>query len=254
MDIIALTPTLILSYFLIFLRISSCMMVIPGVGERYIPTRFKLLLSLMVALVCYPMTVGYLPDQLPNSVIALSLLMIKEIIIGVFFGLMARILINASHIAGMIIGYQSGLATAVLFDPNTGAQGSAIGSFLTLIAITLFIATDAHHLLLLAVVDSYRFIAPDTALMIGDMSEFITTIVAESFLIAVKISSPFIVIGLLMYLAAGIMSRIMPNMQIFFVLMPIQILLGFVLLAMILIVTMMWYMETMQEIISTFIS
>ena len=154
----------------------------------------------------------------------------------------------------MIIGYQSGLAAAVMFDPNTGAQGSTIGAFLTLLSTVLFLVTDLHHLLLIAVIDSYSLFVPATDLMIDDMTHFIVRVVAESFLIAMKISTPYIILGLLLYIGAGIMSRLMPNMQIFFVLMPVPIMLGFLILAITLPVVMLWYMEHVQEMIGLFLS
>ena len=253
MDITALTVSNILGYALIFVRISSCMVSMPGISERYVPVRIRLLIAITMTIATYPLVEEYLPKNTNLHVLELFIIIIKEITIGLFFGLTARIILSSSHVAGMIIGYQSGLASAVMFDPNTGSQGSTIGAFLTLVTTVLFFTFDLHHLLLLAVMDSYSLFPINGDIFSSDMSHFITKTVAESFLIAIKLSAPYIVLGLLMYIGAGITSRLMPNMQVFFVLMPVQILIGFGLLAITLSVSMLWYMNKVKDKIGVFI-
>ncbi|MCH2037436.1 MAG: flagellar biosynthetic protein FliR [Rickettsiales bacterium] len=253
MEFSQITVAAVYSYMLIFTRVGACIMVMPGVGERYVPVRIRLLIALVITVIVQPLAAPYLPEAIPTAPLGLFLIVLNEVVVGVFFGLVARLLISTSHMAGMIIGYQSGLAAAMMFDPNTGAQGSTIGAFLTLISTVLFLLTDLHHLLLIAVVDSYSLFIPANDIMSDDMAHFITHVISESFLIAMKISAPYIVIGLLLYLGAGIMSRLMPNMQIFFVLMPVPIMIGFVILAITLPVVMLWYMEHIREMIGLFI-
>ncbi|MCD6034917.1 MAG: flagellar biosynthetic protein FliR [Rickettsiales bacterium] len=226
-------------------------MVMPGIGESYIPPRVRLLASLTISLVLLPTLTPVLPSM-PSDVPSLFLDVGGEITIGAFIGLLTRMFISVMHMAGMIIAYQSGLASAVMFDPTSESQGTTIGNFMALTAVALLMITDFHHLMLYALRDSYHVFAPGAKLPVGDMAETATATLADAFLIALQFSSPHIVIGLLLYLTAGLMSRVMPNMQVFFILMPLQILLSIFVMAVTLSGGMLWYIGHMQEQIGIF--
>ena len=107
---------------------------------------------------------------------------------------------------------------------------NALRSFLTLLGITLVFATDLHHLVIAALNDSYNIFAPGQVPLVGDMAHHITRVVTTAFRIGIQLSAPFLVFGLLFNLGLGVLSRLMPQMQVFFVGMPLSILLGLLLL------------------------
>lgn len=214
---------------IVFTRMGGALTMLPGFGESYISIRWRLLMALSVSLLMAPLLEPYLPP-IPPDPARLLFLLTGELFIGIFVGLVARFLIAAMHVAGMIISYQSSLALATQFDATQAAQGSIIGNLLTISALMLIFALDLHHMLLRGVADSYTLMEPGIFPPIEDMSNYLSSLASHVFRVGVQFAAPSIVIGLLIYLSAGILGRLMPNMQVFFVMMPLQLLVGFFIL------------------------
>ena len=160
---------------------------------------------------------------------------------------MARMMIAALHTAGVIIGFQTSLANAQLFDPVNAEQGSLIGSFLNVLGVFLIFATNLHHMMLIAVIDSYSLFVPGAALPIADFSSTATKVLSGSFVLAMQMSAPFIVMGMLFYLGLGLLARLMPQVQVFFIAMPMQIFLGFMVMGATLSAGMLWFLSSFQN-------
>lgn len=207
-------------------RVGSGLMVMPGIGEAYVSSRARILLAVAIAVVIAPVIGPKLPP-LPSSAWGMGLLLLAEIYIGVALGLVCRIMISAMHVAGMTMAYQSGLALATQFDASQAAQGSMMGNLLSITAILVIFGTDLHYLMLRGLSDSYDIFTPGAYLPVEDFASYFSRLFADVFTLGIKLASPAIVVGLLLYLGAGVLARLMPNMQVFFVLMPPQIYLGF---------------------------
>lgn len=249
----SLTVSFIFSVLLIFCRIGACFMVLPGFSELYIPIRSRLFFALSISLVLFPVVKSSLP-ALPASPMMLFLLLLGEIVVGLFIASITKIITSTMHAVGLIVATQSGLGSAMLFDPNQGAQGAIVGNFLTMIVVTLLFVTDMHYILLRGLGESYSLFPPGEIPDTGDMSELITHTMVKSFDVGIKIAAPQLVLGLLVILAGGILSRVMPALQIFFLMMPIQILISFFLLATTLSAGMMWYLGYYEESLTGFFS
>jgi flagellar biosynthesis protein FliR len=229
MDINLLETYLVSQLFavlLVFARMGSALITMPGFAEPYISIRARLLLSLAFSFALAPFLEKFLP-ALPDDPFHLAIMLLGEIAVGLMMGTVARFLMSMMHVAGMIISFQSSLALATQFDTTQASQGSVFGNFLSLSAVLYIFALDLHHVLLRGVADSYTMFTPGELPPFGDMSEYLSILLQEIFEIGVLLASPFIVVGLLLYLAAGILARLMPNMQVFFVIMPLQLLLSF---------------------------
>jgi flagellar biosynthetic protein FliR len=233
-------------YFLVFCRVGSALMLLPGFGEFYVPARIRLLFALAVSLILLPVVEPLLPKAPPQAMAAFVVIS-GEVVAGLFIGALARILQSILHIAGMIIAFQSSLASAILFDASQGSQGSVVGSFMTIFGITLLFVTNLHHVLLEGLVASYQLFGPETFPPVDDFAKSAVVLMSESFLVALKISSPLVVVGLLVYLGSGMMSRLMPNMQVFFVIIPLQVLVSFYVLMISLSATMLWYLQHFES-------
>lgn len=220
---------------------------VPGMGESYVTSRARLAIGLTVSAFLYPILYELLPQQIPNSLIEIAKILIFETTIGVFFGLLLRIIQASLHIAGMKIAYMSGLSTATLFDVNQSTQGSVIGGFLTVVGITLFFTTNLHHILIIGITESFSFLRVNGDLPTEDFAFLSFTFLSDAFLIAFKISAPVIIVGLMLYLVAGLMGRLMPNMQVFFVLLPVQIFIGFLFLGLSLSTFFLVYINFFEE-------
>lgn len=213
------------AFFLIFCRIGSAMLSMPGFSETYVPTRIRLMFALAFSIVMTPLLQDRMP-MLPNNVLALFVLMSGEILVGLFLGLMVRTLLTVVHSAGNIIATQSSLAVAAAFDPTSANQSAVMGNLLSIMAITAFFALNLHHLMIAAVAQSYDVFTPGRFPSVADMSTLNTRIFADSFRLGVILAGPHIAYSLLFYLAGGLMSRLMPNFQIFYVMVPLQIILA----------------------------
>ncbi len=225
-------------------------MLIPGIGETYVTSTIRLVLALAISLIMMPVISPTLPTVLPNSTLSLFTLLFAEIMVGLFIGSMVRLMLSLMHVAGMVIAFQSSLASALLFDVNQGNQGSVVGGFMTLLAVTVIFTSNLHHLIFIGFTQSYDLfkvgVFPDTA----NFSDMATKMVSDGFNVGVKIAAPVLVVTLLLYLAAGIMSRLMPSMQIFFVMVPAQIFITFFIMMITLSTGMMLYLEYYHSAIS----
>ena len=247
-----LLPTTVFALLLIFARLGTALMLLPGFGESYISVRIRLLLALLVSLVIHPAVAPTLPPM-PASPAALFLLVFGEVFIGLFLGTLSRTLMAALSVGGMMIATVTGLANALTNDPTAAQQGSIAGSFLSTLALLIIIVLDLHHLLLRGVIDSYQLFIPGQPLLTGDMSQMISRVVAKAFLLGFQIASPFIAIGLIFNLGLGLLSRLMPQMQIFFIAIPLQILIGLAVLMIALPAIMGWFIAGFQEFTLPFV-
>lgn len=243
---------LVYQFMLIFCRIGAAMMMLPAISESYISARSRLIVGVIISFILVPIIGDSLP-ALSSSAISLIILITKELIIGFFIGSVAKIILSAMHTAGMIMGYQSGLATASLFDPGQGGQSSIFGIFLTFVTVLIIFVTNMHHLFLQGAIDSYNLFPPGDIIPTRGFMEMISKTTSSAFLTGFKIAAPHIVIGLILYLGAGVMGRLMPQMQVFFILLPIQILAGFFLLMITLSATMIWFTDYYIEIMGSLI-
>ncbi len=242
-----LTALAMFHYFLLFCRIGSAIMLMPGLGEGFVSPTIRAVLALLITLVVYLPLKNTLPPVQPDNLAQLTALVFGEIAVGLFIGGMMRLLLSLWHIAGMLIALQSGLASATLFDPNQGTQGAVIGVFLNIVAVTLIFATDGHHLMLMGIIDSYQTFVVGHLPPMGDFSDFAAKTLSSAFRQAFMIASPVMVVGLFMNVMAGIMARLMPSMQVFFIMMPIQILVSFIIMMVTISAGMMWYLRYFKD-------
>ena len=240
-------PNTAFLYILLFSRIGAILMLMPALGEDMIPMRMRLSFALAFTLVLYPLLSPSLPSM-PEDVMAIIGLIFHELAIGIILGAIVRITVMATQVAGAIIAFQAGLSSAMAADPTqVGVQGAVFGSFLSFLGMVLIFATDLHHMALAATYDSYMVFPLDAPLMFDDAAQLAIRTVAGAFSVGIQMSAPFIVFGLVFNLGAGILARLMPALQVFFLLMPANIMIGLVLLAMLLTMMMGWYISAFEN-------
>jgi flagellar biosynthetic protein FliR len=226
---ISVLPQLAAAFMLVFARVGAMVMLLPGFGETNIPTRIKLSIALLLTLIILPLhRTAYQVDM--SSLTPLMTLMLHEIIVGVVLGATARVTLSALQVAGSVIAQQLGLGFVTAIDPTQGQQGLLIGNFLTILGLTLLFATDSHHLVIAALSESYRIFSPGEVFPSGDVAALATRAFAGSFKIGLQLSAPFLVFGLVFNIGLGILARLMPQMQVYFVGVPLSILAGFLIL------------------------
>jgi flagellar biosynthetic protein FliR len=238
-------------YVLIFARVGSILMLIPALGEQVIPARLRLGFALLIAAVLYPLVTPTLPP-LTGGVLQVLVYLFHEIAIGLILGAITRLVTLAISVAGSTIAFQVGLSGALGADPtNEGIQGVILGSFLSMLGVALIFATDLHHVALLAIRDSYMIFSPSEPIMWGDAAQMAIQATASAFVIGVQMSAPFLVLGLVFYLGMGLLGRMMPQLQVFFVAMPATIWVGLALVALLLTMMMGWYLTHFENELAT---
>jgi flagellar biosynthetic protein FliR len=235
---VSLLPVLAATFMLVFARVGAMVMLLPGLGESNIPVRIKLGIALMLALIILPLhRAAYHIDL--QSTNALLVMMIHEIVVGIVLGATARVTLSALQVGGAVIAQQMGLGFATSVDPtNQGQQGVLIGNFLTMLGVTLLFATDTHYLVIAALNDSYNIFSPGDLTPTGDIAALATRAFAAAFKIGMQLSAPFLVFGLVFNIGLGVLARLMPQMQVYFVGVPLSILAGFLIFSLVVVAMM----------------
>jgi flagellar biosynthetic protein FliR len=242
-----LLPANAFAAFLIFARLGSALMVLPGFGELYVPQRYRLLLALLMAGLLMPVIAPLLPP-LPASASALALMVLGEVVIGIFIGTVARVLVATLETAGMIVSLQMGLSAATMFNPLGDQQSSPLpAAFLGIMGVVLIFLTDLDHLLLRAAVDSYGLFTPGALPPLGDLSDTIAHLVAGTFRLALEMSAPFLVLGIVFFAALGVVARLVPQLLVLFIAQPLQIMGGLLVFAVVLVTGMRWFLEAFVQ-------
>ena len=231
---ISLLPALAAAFMLVFARVGAMVMLLPGLGETNIPVRIKLSIALLLTLIILPLHRADYHISL-DALSALLVLMMYEILIGIVLGATARVTLAALQVAGAVIAQQLGLGFVTSADlTNQGQQGVLIGNFLTLLGVTMLFATDSHHLVIAALNDSYSVFSPGQVVWSGDVAALATRAFAAAFKIGTQLAAPFLVFGLVFNAGLGVLARLMPQMQVYFVGVPLSIMAGFLIFAVVL--------------------
>jgi len=226
---ISFLPAYGAAFMLVFARIGTMVMLLPGLGELSVPRRVRLTLALVLAGVLLPLHRSAYEVDLRTFGPVLTMLG-QEIFIGAVLGITARLMISALQVAGFVIAQQLGLGFVTAVDPTQGQQGLILGNFLTLLGVTLIFATDLHHMVIAGLHDSYRLFQPGEVPVVADVSMLVTRTIADAFRVGIQLSAPFLVFGLVFNVALGVLSRLMPQMQVYFVAVPLSIMIGFLIL------------------------
>lgn len=233
-------------FMLIFLRIGAAIMFMPGFRSSYVNMNVRLAIALAITFILLLPLSPMLPNQPLNFSEAFKMV-IFEITYGVFLGIFMQILFAALNLAGNIAGQAIGFANAQMFDPAFQTQSIVIDSFLSIIALTVVFITDLHHLMLSAVIDSYTLFPVGSSLPLGDFASSMSDVLNKSFIMGFKIGSPFIAFTIIFYVGMGAVSRLMPQLNIFFLSLPLQIYLGLGLLFITVPIMILWFVKYYEE-------
>ncbi len=240
-------PAEAFAFVLISMRVAAILLVIPVLGDRSIPRRIRAGFGLLLTLIIYPTVQGTIPPM-PSSVLELFLLGAREIMLGMMIGISVRLLVSATHVAGTVIAFQTGLAAAQSFDPAQGTQSVIVAAFMNLVAVTLILVTDLHHLMIMAIVHSYTKFPIGEAIAFADFATAATRFVSGSFLLGFQMATPFIVYAMVFNVSLGLIARMIPGFQVFFVGLPVNLAMGFLLMALLLGSIMALFLERFENL------
>ena len=227
-------------FLLIFTRIGTMLIIMPALGATSIPARVRLVLALIISLMIFNFLKNEIP-AMPTHPMELGVMIVMEFIKGFLIGMIARMIVLSLHVTGTIVGFQSGMAAAQMFDPNQGAQGAVISAFLSILAVVIIFLADLHHLLIRSMVSSYSLFPITSPIIWGDFAEVGVTMVSQSFLLGVQLSTPFIVYALVFYISLGLVARLMPQLPVFFIAMPLNVFTAILILGLVISSMMMMF-------------
>jgi len=245
---ISFLPAMAAAFLLTFARVGAMVMLLPGVGELNLSSRVRLSIALVLSALLLPAHQKAYAVNL-GALGPVLVLLFQELMIGAVLGLTARLAISALQVTGSVVAQQLGLGFVTAVDPTQNQQGLLVGNFLTVLGITLVFATDLHHLVIAAMNDSYNIFQPGELPLMGDTAQHITRVIATAFRIGIQLAAPFLVFGLLFNLGLGVLSRLMPQMQVFFIGLPLSILLGLLLLLLVIGAMMSTFVSYLQGVL-----
>lgn len=239
----------IYAFLIVFCRMGAALMVLPIFGSGTITTRVRLLFSLMFSLVLMPVVYKILPP-IPAEPIPFAILIGKELLIGIFIGTVAQAIITALNMAGMIASHTMSLSSAVIFNPAASQQATIIGTLFTMLGVVMMFAADLHHLMIMAAVNSYNLFIPTGDLLIGDMAQMLADTLNHSFQVGLQFSAPFVIISLGIYFAMALVARLVPQIQVFFLAIPLQIFIGLTTLTTVLSAAMLYFLVEFEAVMA----
>jgi len=215
----------LMTVLVIFARLGTALMFLPGFGETQIPARHRLSLGLLLS-IALSATIPAIP---PGQPALLGLLLAREALIGLYLGAGARVLFATLHMLGAVIAHVSSLSNAMAAGMTAYEGSSAVSALLMVAGVALIFATDSHHLILRGLFFSYQLM-PANWIALDELALQMAKLVSRGFYLAALLGAPFFVAGILLNLGMGIANRVMPNMPILFVAGPALVMFGFLLL------------------------
>ena len=249
----AILPAEIFVLFMVFVRLGAALMLVPGLGEVSVPRTIRLALAIALTAVIGPGVAADFPG-LPASPVALLVMIAGEAAVGILMGAAARLTMSGLQVAGTVIAFQSGLGYAQTVDPTQGTQSAIVSAFFGLLGVVLIFASNLHHLIIRALHDSYVLFPPGALPPVEGFAEIAVDLVAGAFLLGMQIAAPFIVYGLIFYTGLGLLARLMPQFQFFFIVMPLQITVSLFILMVSVSASMMWFLDYYESSMAQFLA
>jgi flagellar biosynthetic protein FliR len=231
---------------LLFARIGAMIMLLPGFGEPAVPGRIRLAFALALAIALGPALAERVPAP-AETAWGMSFQVASETLIGVLLGGAARVLVSALATAGQIAGLEMGLSFAQTADPTMTQSGQLLAVFMGVLGIAMIFATGLHHMFLEGVAGSYEVISLGASPPVGDAAQLALEATASSFRVGFQIAAPLIVAGMIFRVGLGVLSRLIPQIQVFFIALPLQIMGGLAVLALGLSAGMLMWLDSLER-------
>ena len=229
MSLDTITNEFVFHTLVLFTRVMAMFSFLPALREVYFSPRIRIVLAFLTCLVIYPILHPIFP-KVPTHVSNIATILAIEFLVGALIGSSIKIYFGALDIVGNILSMNSSLSAANFFDNNQKTQQPIFSIFLHLLGVMAIFASDTHHSYFKGIVVSYDKFRVNETLIAADMAKFITNTFNEAFIVGFKIASPFIIVHLSMQIGTGVLSKLMPSLQIFFILLPAQMLAMFAVL------------------------
>lgn len=212
-------------FMLVVIRIAALFLTAPLFGSRNVPDIIKIAFSFIVAFLIFP-SAGKITGTMPPDILSFALLALQQVIVGVVIGFAAYMLFAAIQLSGQIIDLQMGFGIVNVIDPMSNSQVSILGQFKFVLGMLIFMSINGHHMLIQAISDSFRLAPIGAAGMTQTAALKLSDMFYNMFVIAFKIAGPATLALFLTNLTLGFIARTIPQMNVFIVGLPLNILVG----------------------------
>ena len=222
-------PTaVVLKGMLVFLRVSGILFAMPIFGDKLTPVRVRILLSVALAYIIYPVVPESWSSSLPRDVIPFAILVIKESLIGITLGYCAKLAFDGIVMAASVIGYQMGFGTASLMVPDAGAPLSPFAAFHRIVFLLIFLLFNLHMFYIKALVDTFQMIQAGGFGFDRSIVDTIIIVSRDIFITALQLAAPILISLMFTMSALGLLARTVPQMQVFQMSFPLSFFLGII--------------------------
>jgi len=216
----------VVTFLMILMRVGAILVMMPIFGERVVPAQVKAALSVVIAVLVYPVLNVPLTQVPTDSTVQLLLAMGGEILIGIVIGFVSRIVFAAVQTAGELMGFQMGVAIANVIDPVSSTQVSILSEFLYLMALLIFVTVDGHHIFLAAITESYRTIPALGGIFGSHAVREMVLLTRDVFVTGLRLSAPVVAVVFFVNVSLGLIARTVPQINVFIVGFPVQVFAG----------------------------
>lgn len=243
-----LTPKNIIIFMIVFTRISGMIFSMPLVATYPIPQQVKIWLCALVAFLLFPMVAMNANLAVPHSMPELAIMLMREFSIGYLIGFCATFLFAAVQIGGEFVSIQIGISMSQVLDPATGEQTQVISQMYTYLATMVFVGLNAHQWLFAALYKSFESLPPGMEYLYGpSLVSQILHLSSTIFSIGISMILPIFCVMFIAEVLMGFMSKMMPQMNIFMVAIPLKVYVGIVLMLMFLSPTVTYLITVTQN-------
>ncbi len=210
----------LLSFFMVVMRVSTLMMLLPIFGDKTVPATVKVLLSLTFSAVLFPILKSNGTIQIMDANVwsettgKLLLTVASEIMIGLAVGFASQLVFHGIQIAGDFMSQLMGFSMASMYDPHMETQTMILGQFMSALAMLTFLAIDGHHLLFRAMIETFHLIPQGHLAMNEAFKNSIVKMVGNSLLFGLQLSAPMSACMLLVNIVYGILGKALPQLNI----------------------------------------
>ncbi len=230
-------------FLLVFVRMTGLFVTAPIFGRRNMPAYFKIGFSFFTALILVN-TTAVQDFQYDESIMAYTLLVMKEFLVGISIGFIAYIAFTAIYVAGEIIDMQIGFGVVNVMDPVSNIQVPVTSNIYFIMSMLLLLSMNGHHVLIKALFDSFVALPLGTAVFDASLADGLMLVFGTVFATGFKIAAPVVASILITDVALGTVSRMVPQLNIFVIGMPLKIFVGLI----ILLITIPMFMTVMEII------
>jgi len=225
MEILGLSVDMFKSFLLVLLRVSVLLFMMPIFGAKRIPNVMKAGIALSISIAILPVVLPD-PEMFPETAFQFAFIVLCEIIVGVILGMIVNVFFMGIQMAGQMAGLQMGFAIATIFDPNSGIQSSMVSQLGYWVALVVFLLLDGHHLLILAVRNSFEIIQFGQISLQQSLYKPVLALASQLFVLAVKVGAPTIAALIFVDVGFALTAKVSPQMNILIVALPLKIAVG----------------------------